>query len=60
MLFHKTILFFLTVLSLLALLDIFSHKEPSLVLECAVVFITAFYIWLFIGQTIKKCKLNEE
>jgi len=60
MLFHKTILFFLTVLSILALLDIFSNKEPSLALEWAVVFITAFFIWLFIGQTIKKCKLNEE
>jgi hypothetical protein len=48
------------VLSILALLDIFSNKEPSLALEWAVVFITAFFIWLFIGQTIKKCKFNKE
>ena len=54
MLIHKTILSFLSVLSILALLDIFQNREPSLNLEWAVVFITEFYIWLFIGQTIKK------
>ena len=54
MLIHKIILSFLSVLSILALLDIFSNKELSLTLEWAVVFITVFYIWLFIGQTIKK------
>lgn len=54
MLIHKIILSFLSVLSILALLDIFQNREPSLNLEWAVVFITVFYIWLFIGQTIKK------
>ncbi|RTZ75323.1 MAG: hypothetical protein DSY99_01020 [Candidatus Neomarinimicrobiota bacterium] len=52
MLIHKIILSFLSVLSILALLDIFQNREPSLNLEWAVVFITVFYIWLFIGQTI--------
>jgi len=54
MLIHKIILSFLSVLSILALLDIFQNREPSLTLEWAVVFITVFYTWLFIGQTIKK------
>jgi len=54
MLIHKIILSFLSVLSILALLDIFQNREPSLTLEWAVVFITVFYIWLFISQTIKK------
>ncbi|PCJ46835.1 MAG: hypothetical protein COA72_08020 [Candidatus Neomarinimicrobiota bacterium] len=54
MLIHKIILSFLSVLSILALLDIFQNREPSLNLEWAVVFITVFYIWLFISQTIKK------
>ena len=54
MLIHKIILYFLSVLSILALLDIFQNREPSLTLEWAVVFITVFYTWLFIGQTIKK------
>jgi len=47
MLIHKIILSFLNVLSILALLDIFSNKEPSLTLEWAVVFITVFYTRLF-------------
>jgi len=59
MLIHKIILSFLSVLSILALLDIFQNREPSLTLEWAVVFITVFYIWLFIGQTIKK-NVNKE
>ncbi len=54
MLIHKIILYFLSVLSILALLGIFQNREPSLTLEWAVVFITVFYTWLFIGQTIKK------
>jgi len=54
MLIHKIILSFFSVLSILALLDIFQNREPSLTLEWAVVFITVFYTWLFIGQTIKK------
>jgi len=54
MLIHKIIFSFLSVLSILALLDIFQNREPSLNLEWAVVFITVFYIWLFISQTIKK------
>lgn len=54
MLIHKIILSFISVLSILALLDIFQNREPSLNLEWAVVFITVFYTWLFIGQTIKK------
>tara|TARA_Y100001001_G_scaffold41146_1_gene35947 strand:+ start:5944 stop:6123 length:180 start_codon:yes stop_codon:yes gene_type:complete len=54
MLIHKIILSFISVLSILALLDIFQNREPSLTLEWAVVFITVFYTWLFIGQTIKK------
>jgi len=54
MLIHKIILSFISVLSILALLDIFPNREPSLTLEWAVVFITVFYIWLFISQTIKK------
>lgn len=54
MLIHKIILSFISVLSILALLDIFQNREPSLNLEWAVVFITVFYIWLFISQTIKK------
>ena len=54
MLIHKIILSFLSVLSILALPDIFQNREPSLNLEWAVVFITVFYIWLFISQTIKK------
>jgi len=54
MLIHKIILSFISVLSILALLDIFQNREPSLTLEWAVVFITVFYIWLFISQTIKK------
>ena len=53
MLIHKIILSFLNVLSILALLDIFQNREPSHTLEWAVVFITVFYTWLFIGQTIK-------
>ena len=54
MLIHKIILSFISVLSILALVDIFQNREPSLTLEWAVVFITVFYIWLFISQTIKK------
>jgi len=54
MLIHKIILSFISVLSILALLDIFQNREPPLTLEWAVVFITVFYTWLFIGQTIKK------
>jgi len=54
MLIHKIILSFISVSSILALLDIFQNREPSLTLEWAVVFITVFYTWLFIGQTIKK------
>ena len=54
MLIHKIILSFISVLSILALLDIFQNREPSLTLEWAIVFITVFYAWLFIGQTIKK------
>ena len=54
MLIHKIILSFISVLSILALLDIFQNREPSLNLEWAVVFIMVFYTWLFIGQTIKK------
>jgi len=54
MLIHKIILSFISVLSILALLDIFQNREPSLTLEWAVVFIMVFYTWLFIGQTIKK------
>tara|TARA_B110000263_G_scaffold106004_1_gene92604 strand:+ start:530 stop:709 length:180 start_codon:yes stop_codon:yes gene_type:complete len=54
MLIHKIILSFISVLSILALLDIFQNREPSLTLEWAIVFITVFYTWLFIGQTIKK------
>jgi len=53
MLIHKIILSFFIVLSILALLDIFQNREPSHTLEWAVVFITVFYTWLFIGQTIK-------
>ncbi|SVD69158.1 uncharacterized protein METZ01_LOCUS422012, partial [marine metagenome] len=52
MLIHKIILSFFIVLSILALLDIFQNREPSHTLEWAVVFITVFYTWLFIGQTI--------
>jgi|TARA_B110000881_G_C18591587_1_gene528346 hypothetical protein len=54
MLIHKIILSFISVLSILALLDIFQNREPSLTLEWAVVFITVYYTWLFISQTIKK------
>jgi len=54
MLIHKIILYFLSVLSILALLGIFQKRKPSFTLEWAVVFITVFYTWLFIGQTIKK------
>ncbi len=54
MLIHKIILSFISVLSILALLDIFQNRESSLTLEWAIVFITVFYTWLFIGQTIKK------
>ena len=54
MLIHKIILYFLSVLSILALLGILQKRKPSFTLEWAVVFITVFYTWLFIGQTIKK------